>query len=597
MTASTAGRETPPRDDGDGGHPEGEGHHGDEGADVPGHVLRPVADGPGTSAAQLRATVRRASRRAGGASLGDLLGDVYAGVFAVALSLLVLSGSRGRVGELGGVTSLGAPVSGPGLPAEVLAAAALLLVVGGVVGLLARLGPLSLAPPRAVWWLPLPVDRGPLLRPVLLLRAVGVALAVGAGAFAGLLLVLPGSTGVGALLGAAGAAANVAVAGVAVGGLLQVARGTAGPLVRAADVLVLLAPLLVVAAAVVDAAQGGAGAGPASPAAVGGGGGTPAAPGAAGATAVVAAVVVAVLARRAGRAPAASLASAGALSAHVAGSGALLDTRALGRVLSEPPGAVRARSRRRSSRWTRRALVRGPRSALVVADLLGVLRTPRRTVTALVLALVPAGAASAAGESRAAVLLVLLACGYGAATTLAEPVRVRVLAPALDGVLPVSPGAVAGAHLGALVLLGTGVSAVTAAALWLLAPGALPLGLVVATGPGLAAAALRGAARPEVDPGAGLVMTSAGPVPLGLVASLVRGPDLAVVAVLPLAVGTLALVGGGRLLPDAELVLVAVALLLAAGLGAVAAAGSRPPQPEAPDAVAASGPTSPAVRT
>ena len=582
--------------------PDGDRREDGEDVAVPEHVLRPVADGPGSSAAQLRATVRRASRRASGASLGDLLGDVYTGVFAVALALLVLSGSRGRVGQLGGVGALGEPLTGAGVPADVLSTAALLLVVGGVCGLLGRLGPLSLPPPQAAWWLPLPLDRGPLLRPVLLRRAAGVAVAAGAGAGLVLFLVLPASTGASALVGASLVAAGTAVALVAVGGLVQVARGGARPLVLVGDGLVLLAPLLVVAAAVVDVLPGGSV--PDVPLLGGalGGAGASAALVAAVAVAAIAVVVVAVLARRAGRVPGPSLASAGALSAHVAGSGALLDTRALGRALSDPPGAGRRGVRRRSSGWTRGPAVRGPRSALVVADLLGVLRTRRRVVTAVVLSLVPAGAASAAGDSRAVVLLVLLACGYAAATTLAEPVRVRVLVPALDGVLPLSPGAAATAHLLALVVLATAASGVSAAALGLLAPGALPLGLVLATGPGLAAAALRGAARPELDPGSAVVATQAGPLPVAIITSLVRGPDLALVAVLPLAVGTLALAGGGRLLPGAELVLVAMALLLAAGLGAAAAAGSRPKPPEPAEPVGpaprgSAGGASPAART
>ncbi|MEJ5887792.1 DUF6297 family protein, partial [Pseudokineococcus marinus] len=294
--------------------------------------------------------------------------------------------------------------------------------------------------------------------------------------------------------------------------------------------------------------------------------------------------LVAVLVRRAGAAPGASLASAGALSAHVAGSGALLDTRAVGRALAEPPGAARPTARRRSSRWTRAGLVRGPLGALVVADLLAVLRSPRRVLTAAVLAVVPAGLAASSGDSRVVVLIAVLACGYGAATALAEPVRVRVLAPGLDAVLPVAPGRAAAAHLLALALLTTAASAVAAGALALLAPGVLPLLLVVASGPALAAAALRGAARPELDPGSAIVSTQAGPLPIGVVTSLTRGPDLAVVALLPLAVGTLALAGGGRLLPAAELSLAVVALLLGTALGAAAAAGSRPRAPERPGA-------------
>jgi len=556
----------------------GPGDRWEEGADVAEHVLRPVADGPGSSAAQLRATVRRASRRASGATLGDLLGDVYTGVFAVALAALVLSGSRGSVGALGGVSALGEPLTGAGVPAAVLAAAALLLVVGAACGLLGRLGPLSLPPPQAAWWLPLPLDRAPLLRPVLLRRSAAVALVVGAASAAALVLVLPATTPAATLAGACVAAAGTAVVLVAVAGLVQVARGAARPLVVLGDGLVLLAPLLVVVGAVEELLPVGS-ALDLLPQATGVATGATAA--AATVAVVAAAAAVAVLAARTGRAPGASLASAGALSAHVAGSGALLDTRALGRALSDPPGAGRRGARRRSSRWTRSAVVRGPFSALVVADLLGVLRTPRRVVTALVLAVLPAGAASAAGDSRAVVLVVLLACGYAAATTLAEPVRVRVLAPGLDGVLPVAPGAAAGAHLLALALSTTAVTALSAGALGLLAPGAVPLALVVATGPGLAAAALRGASRPELDPGSAVVATAAGPVPVAVLTSLVRGPDLSVVAVLPLAVGTLALASGGRLLPGAELALAAVALLLGAGLGAAAAAGSRPKPPEA----------------
>ncbi|MEJ5914911.1 DUF6297 family protein [Pseudokineococcus sp. 1T1Z-3] len=535
---------------------------------VPEHLLRPVVDGPGTSARQLRADARRAARRASGATLGRLLSDVYSGVLGVATSLLLLAGVQGRLGALGGVAAPGEPPDGVSLPVEVLVVAALLLVLGGVVGLLARLGPLSLPPAQAVWWLPLPVSRGALLRPVVLRRALVTAvLAVGASVPV-LLLLLPAGGGVVTPVVLVLSVAGLALVLVAVAGLVQATRGTAWPLVVLADALVLLAPLLVAAAAlpgVVPVLAPVLGGGPSAALVL-----VPVL------AALLAAVALALLGVRAGRVPAVSLTSAGALSSYVTGSGLLLDTRALGRALSAPP---RTRRRRRS-RVTRGRLVHGPVRALLLADVLAVLRSRRRVVTAAVLALVPAGAAAAAGDARVLVLVVLLVAGYGAATTLAEPVRERVLVPTLDATWPLTPGAAATAHLLALAMLTTTALAVAAGALAVLAPGSLPLTLVAASGPGLAAAALRGASRPELDPASAVVTTPAGPLPVGLLTSLTRGPDVAVVALLPLAVGALALGDGQQLRPVAEGTLVVLALLLGAGLGAVAASGARPPGPE-----------------
>lgn len=570
---------------------------------VPAHVLHPEADGPGTSAAALRADVRRAARRLPGAGLGDLLGDVYTGVLAVALTALVLSGSPGRLGALGGVPSDAAGGTGlgvAGVPAPLLAAAGVLLLVGGVVGLLARLGPLSLPPARAAWWLPLPVDRGALLRPVLPWRVLPAAVVAGALVAALGVLVLPAGTGAVAPLAlAAGAVVALLVAAAVVE---QAGDRPPSAVRRVADAAVLAAPLLVVVAAADDVLLGRPAVDAAAPAAADPTGGGVAAIAAVVAVAlVVAGVVVALVARRrAGRVPAAALTASGALTAQVTGSGLLLDTRALGRALAGPgrpvPGGRARRAGRRgavpaAAAATRsrpaRAVARGPVGVLVVADVLAVVREPRRVVTAAVLALLPGAVAVAAGGSTWPALLAVAACTYAAATTLAEPVRHRVVVPALDAVLPISAGAAAWAHLLALVLLTAVPTTAAALVLELLAPGALPAWLVVASAPGVAAAALRGAARAELDPSTAVVATAAGPVPLGVVTHLLRGPDLVLVALLPLALGALAADVAGGLAPATTASLALVALLLGLGLGAVAAAGARPRPAERDPRVAA----------
>lgn len=539
---------------------------------------RPVAEGPGTSARELRAVVRRAGRRASGKGLGDVLGDLYTAVFAVVLAGVVLSGSRGTIGDLGGVRSLDQPVGGSGVPAPLLAVAGLLLVLGGATGLLARLGPLALGPGPSAWWLPLPVDRRALLAPVVLRRALVAGLGAAAAATCVVLWTLASRSGEGSAglgVGASAAlvllAAGAATALTAAAGLLQAARGAARPLVLVGDAMALLAPVLVLVVGVTgpQAVPGWlVGRWSTAPLAV-----------CAAVAAGLAVVATVVLSRRAGRVPGASLAAAGSLGAQVAGAGMLLDTRALGRALADPERRPRPG---RGVRWTRTPLVRGPASALAAADALAVLRTPRRVVTPLVLAVVPAGAGAVSGDSRLLVLLAVGVCGYAAATVLAEPVRLRVLLPALDAVLPLSAGAAAAAHLAVLVALTTVATGVMGAALAVLAPGALPAGLVAATGPALAATAMRGASRPEPDWSGPVVASPMGSIPVGAVVGILRGPDLTVVALLPLAVGTLALVGGGSLTAATESSLVLVTLALAAGLGALAVSGARPPVPPSP---------------
>jgi hypothetical protein len=449
------------------------------------------------------------------------------------------------------------PVEAAVLPGAVTAVVAALLLAGGVIGLLARLGPVSATPAVGAWWLPLPAGRRGLLRGEL--RRVGVVAVVAAVAVAlPVLLAGPAApTAAGVLLGLA-AAALLAVA--AVGGLVVVQAGgrtrwvsTVAGGVAAVAVVVPAVGASVAAALGRDLANGTVrtALSPAGTAALLAG------------AALLAVLAVLAADRRLGSLPAGALRERGETAQYASASAVSLDTRELGRALGT---VVRTPRRPRTWGW-----VTSPERAVVAADLAVLSRSPWRWGQLAVGAALPVLAARTRGLGELpALVAVAVVLGWGlAAVALGEPSRRAHASPAADRALPLEAKAVVRARAvvpAAVLAVVCGVSALlvgqgTGTPLdWLF--------LGVATAPAWAGAAVRAGYRPELDWSGPVVSSPFGPLPSGVGATLVRGPDVGVLGTAPLAVALL--------LGEAPPVLIAVQLGWSLALAAFAMETARP---------------------
>lgn len=455
------------------------------------------------AARQVR-TALRTARRHYREGLAGRLQQVWTWLVGAAVVVpAVVSGVLG----LASAVSCAAPapcLEDPARPA--LAVGLGLLGLALVVRAVRFAGPLGVGPGPAAWLLRAPVSRRVLLAPALA-RAllVGAAAVAVVGACAG--VVLLGRPSLPALGWAAvGAAAGVAL--VAAGALGQSlpaeprwwrsasrSAGLLGALVVAAAVLL--------PASVPDldtAAPGPSGLGLATSTLLG---------------AVVAGVAAGSLGRT--RLSRLSLAEArrDGLRTAVAG----LDRGGL--VLADPTGRPAAR---RPGPWPHG----GVWTALVLAGTVVVLARPERLLDAAVLLAVPLAVAAVAGTPAGLSVAALVAGGLLTQGT--GPVRTSARSSALGRQLPLDGRAVRAALL-------VGPSALLLP--WSLAV-AWSVGASLWAGPVLVLAAVAGVLRAAPEPARDLgpvVVTEAGPLPLGLVAGTTRGPDLTLLAVAPLLLG------------------------------------------------------------
>ncbi|MBI9115531.1 DUF6297 family protein [Sanguibacter suaedae] len=487
----------------------------------------------------------RRELRAGAAgprrTVGEILTDVTYAAVCVALAAVLLLGVAGAVRDaLLTAATEGQPFAS-GLVRTVLVAS--LATLTGWAAL--RLGPVSVPPHVAQWWLPLPVRRRGVLVPACL-RAALVATVVCAVATVVVVATTLDVVTTTSVLVALVTGAEVGSVTVSLAGLLQVGGRVPGGLLTATEVLVgavpavgavllLLAPRTMMG--VDDAAWWTDAAWPALT--VG---------------AVVCAGLLALWASRLGRVGAATLTSASASVGHASGATLSLDTRELGRAMSRE----RSGSRRSATSFS---AVRGPRTAVVASEGVDLLRDPgalARTVAAGCAGLVAQQVPVLGGGPGLAVVLVTV--GLCAAAVGARGARTAVVVPALDAVLPLGSRATRRARcvvpgLTATLAVSIMLSAhVVGDAAWVLLTGSAS----VAFG----AAAVRGAYRPLPDWSSPLLATPFGAVSSSAVSTLLRGPDLAVLCSLPSAV---ALVTGA---PTWGLVVVQV--LLAGGAVVVA---------------------------
>lgn len=473
------------------------------------------ADGYPSGGAMRRWTrLVHGSRRS--TSVGELLSDAY----TVLLTLAVAVAMVGALARSQGLLRAAAPPSA-GLDTGWISVLLAVAVLGAGTGILARTGPVSLGAARAAWWLPLPGERGSLLRPSLL---VPTGVSGGVGAVTGLLLALaldPALTlahAVAAALAGLGLGAAVALALVP---LEASGRRRAASL--GGDLLLALVP---VAALVLALA-------PPGPVAVSG------AWWPVGAALGLAALAALAALRALPRVHDTELRERGAATVELQGASLTMDTRALGRALDTEP----TRGRRRSARLRgvpRLVRLLGPGVVVAVADARLLLRSPRRVVQlgcGAALALLAPFAPSLPALVTA--LLVVAGAWLGALTT-AQGARDAHAVPAVDALLPVSQRTVRLWRLAvpvlAMLVWTVPVFAVLGHAYADLT-GWLALGLLAA--PVWAGGAVRSAYRPEADFSGPLIVTPMGAYPPGMATIANTGPDVVLLGAVPLLVAVL----------------------------------------------------------
>ena len=480
------------------------------------------------------------ARQRSGAGVGELLSDVYYAVIMIAIGFGLALGVAGQL------TSTAAPVAAAGTGASLpsVVAVGLVALAGVVLTLAGRLGPVGLGGAEATWWLGLPVERRGLVRPssrrIPLVAAAAGALV--AGILDGGLLA---DAGFGHVMRIAAAAALVCAGIVLLAGIAQSWRGNRLAVVLG-DVVVAVSPVVAVLAVVEGWQMDGLPDVPLLVLALG---------------VVVVVALALTLDRRLGKIQGRSLRESGSVAAQAAGALASMDSRELGRVLTDRV----ARQRRRRS-WRMR-LVRGPGSAIVAADLAVLVRSPRHLVQVVVAALLPALVVTTPQLAGTVGLLVaIVGGGYVAMLATGEGARRAEMAPVLDRLLPLGAEQVRRLRLvvpGAVMLVWAVVAFGTVGlwrgdlALW------IALGLV--TTPVWAGGALRTAYRPAPDWGGNLVSTPMGALPTGVAAVLARGPDVVVLGLVP---AIIALVIGS--VPPALLVAQVATSAIAARVGSSA---------------------------
>jgi hypothetical protein len=454
---------------------------GDSGAAVV--LVGPAATGAFPTGRSIRRYTAAATNLRSGASVGELLGDVYYVVITTAIGIGM---ALGIAGQLRASLPAGAPATA-GTSSLSLPGLVVVLVVGlaGVLlSLAGRLGP------------------------------VGSAAVVGAvvvGVLDGGLLGdhHGGQVVVASLAAALGSAALVLAASLA-----QTFDARRGATSLVGDLVLAAAPVLAVLGVVLGWHPAGLPAIPLWSVAV---------------LALAVAALAVVVDRRLDDIPSRSLRVSGSVASQAAGAVVSMDSRELGRALTDSAAAPR---RRRSARF---GLVRGPVSALISADATVLVRSVRHLVQIVVAALVPVLVGvvpQLAGRLGFAIALVV--AGSVAMTATGEGARRAEMAPVLDRLLPLAAREVRRLRMvvPGIVMLAWSLVAFGAVGAW---AGDLTswLTLGVVSTPVWAGAAVRAAYRPAPDWGGALVSTPMGALPAGVTMVLARGPDVVVLGLVP----------------------------------------------------------------
>ncbi|CAM3175316.1 hypothetical protein PSET11_00788 [Arthrobacter ulcerisalmonis] len=462
-------------------------------------------------------------------SLGDAFADIYTSILALgcaaAMAVSLVFALRGEIdGRVPGAGGL-VPRSPLELPSTVLWFLMTYAALLGILTVARRLGPIAVTGAQGSWWLPLPVDRGPMVLPTFRRRTVGVGLGSALGYLPFSLLTGLDLTGIAhALAAGTFGAASLVVLGMAA--LLQhrptlgapagrryldrpaLAQPKRDPMVHVRLILVPVALL------------------PRLP-------GFGWEPGVAvlALAALAAALILRVALRRAGTISSAELIRGGAVSGHAGASVFFLDANELLRAMAGEPRPLAAR--RAAGLYWRPA--RTPWGALLRADVAAFLRLqPAATVPLVWLAACVALAISDAGLPAPLQLAFVLVAGCAVASGMGTVARRTALLPELDALLPLSPARVrASRMLMPAAALALWMAALTSVLALLGAGGPLLPVLGALAGVGMGAGTLRGATRPAADWTLPPVDTPMGPVPRTQLASLMRGLDATVLSLLP----------------------------------------------------------------
>ena len=470
----------------------------------------------GSDRAVARAVVsftRQSSRRYNRArtSVGGLFVDIYSNALALGC-VLAIAGSfvfalREEIAQRDPVR--GGLVDGPWqlLPSEILWFLLTYLALTGILTLAKRLGPASVSSSEGSWWLPLPVDRRPMVLPGLIRLLAGVGVMSAAAYLPFSLLTALDRSGAGHFL-AAGTFGFLAV--IAAGGavVLQL-RTAAGRVWRVGLSLALLplAGLPSLAPAVWPVLFAGL-------SAVG---------------------VLTYVLPRVGAVAGRELIRGGGVSGHAGASVFFLDVNELRRALAAPP---RQASSRRASRLYARP-IRRPVSALIRADFVAFLRlhpgvTGPLTWLGACLAVVLADAALPAVVQ----LLLITIAGCITAAGMGVVARRTALVPELDLLLPFSTSAVMFSRvLMPAAMMAFWMSALTGVFVLIGGGGPMLVLMGALAGLGMGAGTVRAATRPATDWTAPPAETPFGPVPRTQIAALVRGTDVTILSMVPVLLG------------------------------------------------------------
>lgn len=468
----------------------------------------------------LRQLTRTATEAHTGGHMGDLVSEIYSVLFSAAVAVVMV---------LGAMQGLNATLQpGPDHPTidpSWLALIVALVVIGAVVGLAGRLGPVGMGGAQALWWLTTPADRRTLLRPrMVLVPIIGAALGLVGGLLVAFLAF--GSFGtdllwvtVDFLIGCA-----AAVLAVAAGQILS--SGRAGNRIRLSiwigDALTAAGPVAAVLLVLTRPEPLSINWGLLGPI-----------------LATVAMVLLVGLTwwldRKMESISGRELRARGAVSAYASGAVTSMDTRELGRALT----VTTSRDARRRSLPMRAA--RGPISAILLGDAIVLARTARHMIQ-IAVGFCVALLGIVAGWPVVVNVVLLLIGAYLTAMATGEGARRAEIAPVLDRHFPIAATDVRRARILLPVLVMVPWS-LAVFGLWGWVHGAIGGYLVLGalSGPVFAAGVLRAAYREPPDWSKPLTPGPFGPMAPGVIRAFARGPDVVVLCSVPMIVGVVAL--------------------------------------------------------
>ena len=470
-----------------------------------GATNRPARD----LSADIVSFTRHSSRRYNQArtSFQDLFTDLYSYGLALgcagAVAVSVVVSVKDAITSRGAVGSVHISAHWPSIPAPALWTLIVYAALTAVLVLAGRMGPIMVSGPEGQWWLPLPVDRRPMVLPPFLRRSI----LSGFGAAAAFLPFSVFTSGHRTfpehLLGSSTIGA-VTVVAVALAGFVQL--GVVSPRLRRLAAAVALIPC-----AVLPSLTGSLWAPTLAT--------------------LSAALLLGVVASRAGQVRGADLIRGGAVAGHAQSSLFFMDTNELLRAFQ---GARRIGSARRGAGFYSRP-ARGPVSALVRADTAAFLRLqPSAALPLSWLGVIIATLLVDHGVPALAQIGVIAIAGCAVSSSAGTVARQAALVPGLDSLLPISPpwGRASRTFMPALAM-SLWMTCLTGILMLLGVAGPALILLGALSGIGMGAGAVRGATRPVSDWSVPPVETPFGPIPQAQIGSLLRGLDFTVLALTP----------------------------------------------------------------